>query len=91
MEIFNNGKWKDLCVANWNDAERALVCQVHGYNKSTLEVHSQDETYRSENTTHSCEQLTQSCDEKIDREIKCSGIKTFFSPQNKTCMGEENI
>ena len=84
MEIFSNGKWKDLCVTSWNDAERNLVCQAQGYNGSSLKVDSKGETNSFGNTTHSCEQLTQNCEERISREIKCSGIKTFLSPQNKS-------
>ena len=44
MEIFNYGTWKYLCVANWDDAERSLVCQAQGYNGSSLEVHSKSGT-----------------------------------------------
>ena len=84
MQILNNGTWKDLCITNWNDAERNLVCQEKGYNGSSLGVYSKSVTNGSGNTTHSCEQLTQICVEKINREIKCSGIKTFLSPQNKS-------
>ena len=82
MEIFNKGAWKPLCNANWDDVERTLVCQVQGYNGSSLEVDWQKEANSSENTPHSCEQLAQNCKDKIDREIKCSGIITFFCPQN---------
>ena len=82
MEIFNNGTWKDLCVANWDDVERNLVCQAQGYRGSSLEVHSKSGTNSSGNTTYSCEKLTQNCEEKINKEIKCSGIKTFLSPQS---------
>ena len=83
MQILSNGTWKDLCITNWNDAERNLVCQEQGYNGSSLEVYSNSGTNGSGNTTNSCEQLTQNCEEKISREIKCSGIKTFLSPQNE--------
>ncbi|XP_067025669.1 hemicentin-1-like [Acropora muricata] len=72
MEIFNNGTWKQLCIANWDNVEGLLVCQEQGYNGSTLRVDWQREQNGSGNTSHSCEQLTQSCEEKIDREIKCS-------------------
>ena len=82
MEIFNKGAWKPLCNANWDDKERNLVCQVHGYNGSSWKNDRQSETNRSENTPHSCEQLAQNCKDKIDREINCSGIVTFFCPQN---------
>ena len=82
MEIFNNGTWKDLCVANWDDVERNLVCQAQGYRGSNLEVHSKSGTNSSGNTTYSCKKLTQNCEEKINKEIKCSGIKTFLSPQS---------
>ena len=77
MQILSNGTWKDLCITNWNDAERNLVCQEQGYNGSSLEVYSNSGTNGSGNTTHSCEQLTQNCEEKISREIKCLGIRTF--------------
>ena len=85
MEIFNYGTWKYLCVANWDDAERSLVCQAQGYNGSSQwEVHSKSGTNSSGNTTRSCEHLTQNCEEKIYTEIKCSGIiVTFSSPQNE--------
>ena len=86
MEVLNNGIWKDLCVANWDDIERNLVCQVQGYRGSSLEVHSKSVTNSSGNTTHSCEQLTQNCEERISREIKCSGIKTFLSPQSESLV-----
>ena len=85
MEIFNNGTWKYLCVANWDDVERTLVCQGQGYNGSSVEVHSESKTNSSGNTTHSYEYLTQNCKEKINTEIKCSGIiRTFLSPQNES-------
>ena len=84
MQILSNGTWKDLCITNWNDAERNLVCQAQGYNGTTLEVYSNTGTNTSGNITQSCEQLTQNCEEKISREIKCSGIKKFLSPQNKS-------
>ena len=79
LQILTNGTWKDLCItnSNWNEAERNLVCQAQGYNESSLGVRSNSGTNSSGNTTHSCEQLTQDCEEKISREIKCSGIKTF--------------
>ena len=77
LQILSNGTWKDLCITNWNEAERNLVCQAQGYNGSSLGVGSNSGTNTSGNTTHSCEQLTQDCEEKISREIKCSGIKTF--------------
>ena len=77
LQILTNGTWKDLCITNWNEAERNLVCQAQGYNGSSLGVCSNSGTNTSGNTTHSCEQLTQDCEEKISREIKCSGIKTF--------------
>ena len=80
MEIFNNGTWKQLCIANWDNVERLLVCQIQGYNGSTLEVDWPREKNGSGNTSHSCEQLTQNCEEKIDREIKCSGIITILCP-----------
>ena len=80
MGIFNNGTWKDLCVANWDVVERNLVCQAQGYNGSSLGVHFKSATNSVGNTTYSCEQLTQNCEEKINTEIKCSGIKTFLSP-----------
>ena len=76
MGIFNSGTWKDLCVANWDLVERNLVCQVQGYNESSLRVHSKSGTNSLGNTTYSCEQLPQNCEEKIDTEIKCSGIDT---------------
>ena len=80
MQILSNGTWKDICITNWNDAERNLVCQAQGYNGASLEVYSNSGTNISGNTTHSCEQLSQKCEEKISREIKCSGIKKFLSP-----------
>ncbi|XP_015769364.1 PREDICTED: hemicentin-2-like [Acropora digitifera] len=72
MGIFNNGAWKDLCVANWDVVERNLVCQAQGYNGSSLGVHSKSGTNSLGNTTYSCEQLTQNCEEKINTAIKCS-------------------
>ncbi|XP_044179629.1 neurotrypsin-like [Acropora millepora] len=72
LQILSNGTWKDLCITNWNEAERNLVCQAQGYNGSSLGVCSNSGTNSSGNTTHSCEQLTQDCEEKISREIKCS-------------------
>ncbi|XP_067025339.1 scavenger receptor cysteine-rich domain superfamily protein-like [Acropora muricata] len=72
MQILSKGTWKDLCITNWNDAERNLVCQAQGYNGSSPEVYSNSGTNSSGNTTHSCEQLTQNCEDKISREIKCS-------------------
>ena len=83
MQIFSNGTWKDLCITNWNDTERNLVCQAQGYNGTGLEVYSNSGTNTSGNTTQSCEHLTQNCEKKISREIKCLGIKKFLSPQNK--------
>ena len=83
MGIFNNGTWKDLCVANWDVVERNLVCQAQGYNGSSLGVHFNGATNSVGNTTYSCEQLTQNCEEKINTESKCSGIKTFLSPQDQ--------
>ena len=84
MEIFNNGTWKDLCVANWDNIERELVCQAQGYNGSSLEVHSRSGKNSLGNATYSCEQLTQDCEGKNDMEIECSGIKTFLSPQGES-------
>ena len=86
MQILSNGTWKDLCITNWNDAERNLVCQEQGYIGSSLGVYSNSGTNGSGNTSHSCEQLTQNCEEKTTREIKCSGIKIFLSPQNESWM-----
>ena len=83
MGIFNNGTWKDLCVANWDVVERNLVCQAHGYNGSSLGVHFKSATDSVGNTTYNCEQPTQNCEEKINTKIKCSGIKTFFSPHDQ--------
>ena len=91
MRIFNNGRWKDLCVANWDVVERNLVCQGQGYNGPSQGVHSKTGTSSLENTTYSCEQLTQNCEEKINTEIKCSGIKTFLSPQGKSLMRRMSI
>ena len=93
MGIFNNGVWKDLCVANWDVVERNLVCQAQGYNGSRMGVHSKSETNTSGNTTYSCEQLTQNCEEKISTEIKCSGIyiKTFLSLQGESLVRRMSI
>ena len=91
MRIFNNGTWKDLCVANWDVVERNLVCQAQGYNGSSLGVHSKSGTNSLGNTTYSCEQLTQNCEEKINTEIKCSGIKTFLSPQGESLVRRMSI
>ena len=88
MAIFNNGTWKDLCVANWDDTERELVCQAQGYKGSSLEVHSKSGTNSSGNTTYSCKQSTQNCEERINTEIKCSGIEIFFSERE---LSEENV
>ena len=84
MGIFNRGTWKDLCVANWDAVERNLVCQAQGYNGSSLGVHRKSRTNSLGNTTDSCKRLTQNCEEKINTEIKCSGIKTFLSPQGES-------
>ena len=86
IEIFNNGTyaWEYLCVENWDDVERTLVCQAQGFNGSSLEVHSKSGTNSSRHTINSCEQLTQTCEEKINTEIKCSGINTFLYPQNES-------
>ena len=89
MEIFGNGKWRDLCVTNWNDAERNLVCQAQGYNGSSLEVHSKSGTNSSGNTSHSCEQLTQNCEERSSREIKCLGIDILVPSEKE--LNEENV
>ena len=86
MGIFNNGTWKDLCVANWDVAERNLVCQAQGYNGSSLGVHFKSATNSLGNTTFSCKQLTQNCEEKINMEINCSGIKTFLSPEGESLV-----
>ena len=91
MRIFNNGTWKDLCVANWDVVERNLVCQAQGYNGPSQEAHSKTGTSSLGNTTYSCEQLTQNCEEKINTEIKCSGIKTFLSPQGKSLVRRMSI
>ena len=91
MGIFNNGAWKDLCVANWNVVERNLVCQAKGYNGTSQGVHSKSGTNSLRNTTYSCEQLTQNCEEKINTEIKCSGIKTFLSPQGESLVRRMSI
>ena len=90
MGIFNNGTWKDLCVANWDVVERNLVCQAQGYNGSSLGVHSKSGTNRSGNASYSCK-LTQNCEEKINTEIKCSGIKTFLFPQGENLVRRMSI
>ena len=91
MGIFNNGIWKDLCVANWDVVERNLVCQAQGYSESSLRVHSKSGTNSLGNTTYSCEQLTQNCEEKINTEINCSGIKTLLSPQGESLARRMSI
>ena len=91
MRIFNNGRWKDLCVANWDVVERNLVCQAQGYNGPTQGVHSKTGTSSLGNTTYSCQQLTQNCEERINTEIKCSGIQTFLSPQGKSLVKRMSI
>ena len=91
MRIFNNGRWKELCVANWDVVERDLVCQAQGYNGSSLGVHSKTGKNSLGNTTFSCEQLTQNCEEKINTEIKCSGIKTFLSPKGESLVRRMSI
>ena len=91
MGIFNNGVWKDLCVANWDVVERNLVCQAQGYNGSSLGVHPKSGTNSLGNTTYSCEQLTQNCEEKINKEIKCSGIKTFLSLRGESLVRRMSI
>ncbi|XP_015756364.1 PREDICTED: netrin receptor unc-5-like [Acropora digitifera] len=91
MGIFNNGIWKDVCVANWDVAERNLVCQAQGYNGSSLGVHFESATNSLGNTTYSCEQLTQNCEEKINTEIKCSGIKTFLSLKDESLVRRMSI
>ena len=91
MGIFNNGTWKDLCVKNLDVVERNLVCQAQGYNSSRLGVHSKSGTNSLGNTTYSCEQLTQNCEEKINTEIKCSGIETFLSPQVESLVRTVSI
>ena len=91
MRIFNNGRWKDLCVANGDVVERNLVCQAQGYNGSSQGVHSKTGTSSLGKTTYSCEQLTQNCEEKINTEITCSGIKTFLSPQGKRLVRRMSI
>ena len=91
MGIFNNGTWKNLCVANWDVAERNLVCQAQGYNGSSLGVHFISERNSLGNTTYSCEQFTQNCKEEINTEIKCSGIKTFLSLKDERRFSEENV
>ena len=91
MGIFKNGSWKDLCVAYWDVVERNLVCRAKGYNGTSQGVHSKSETNSLGNTTYSCEQLTQHCEEKINTEIKCSGIKTFLSPQGESFVRRMSI
>ena len=91
MGIFNNGTWKDLCVANWNVVERNLVCQAQGYIGSSLGGYSKSGTNSSENASYSCEKLTQNCEEKINTEIKCSGIKTSLSPQAENLVRRMSI
>ena len=91
MGIFNNGTWKDVCVANWDVAERNLVCQAQGYNGSSLGVHFKSATNSLGNTTYSCEQLTQNCEEEINTEIKCSGIKTFLSLKDESLVTRMSI
>ena len=91
MGIFNNGTWKDLCVANWDVVERNLVCQAKGYNGSRLGVHLKSGTNSLGNTTYSCEQLSQNCEEKINTEIKCSGIKTLLSPQVESSVNSKTM
>ena len=91
MGIYSNGTWKDLCVANWDVVERNLVCQAQGYNESSPGVHSKSRTNGFGNTTDGCEQLTQNCEEKINTEIKCSGIKTFLSPQGQSLVKRMSI
>ena len=83
IKVFNNGIWKDLCIANWDIVERNLVCQAQGYNGSRLGVHSKSGTKSLGNSTYISEQLTQNCEEKINTEINCSGIKTFLSPHDQ--------
>ena len=78
MEIFINRTWKQLCIANWDNTEKTLVCQAQGYNGSTLKVDWQNGTNSVGNTNYSCEQLKQNCQEKTDPEIKCSGNKRSF-------------
>ena len=89
--MFNKGSWKDLCVANWDVLERNLVCQAQGYNGSSLGVLSRSGTKSIGITTYSCEQLTQNCEGKNDTEIKCSGIKTFLSPQGESLVRTTSI
>ena len=92
MGIFSNGTWKDLCVANWDVVERNLVCQAQGYNGSSPAVHSKNGVGNGlGNTTYGCEQLTQNCEEKINTDIKCSGIKTFLSPQGESLVKRMSI
>ena len=91
MRIFKNGRWKDLCVAKWDAIERNLVCQAQGYNGSSLGVHSKSGTNSLGNSPYSCEQITQNCTEKINTEIKCSGIKTFLSPQGESLVTRMSI
>ena len=91
MEIFNNGTWKDLCVANWDVAERNLVCEAQGYTGSSLGVHFKSATNSLGNTTYSCEQFTQNCKEEINTEIKCSGIKPFLPLKDKSLVRRVSI
>ncbi|XP_067023944.1 scavenger receptor cysteine-rich type 1 protein M130-like [Acropora muricata] len=91
MEIFNNGTWKDLCVANWDVAERNLVCEAQGYTGSSLGVHFKSATNSLGNTTYSCEQFTQNCKEEINTEIKCSGIKRFLPLKDKSLVRRVSI
>ena len=91
MGIFKKGTWKDLCVANWDVAERNLVCQAQGYSGSSLGVRSRSGKNSLGNATYSCEQLTQNCEEKINTEIECSGIKTFLSPQGESLVRRMSI
>ena len=91
MVIFKTGTWKDLCVANWDALQRNLVCQAQGYNGSSLGVLSKSGTNSIGKTAYSCEQLTQNCERKTDTEIKCSGIKTFLSPQGESVVRTMSI
>ena len=84
MEIFINRAWKHLCIANWDNTERNLVCQAQGYNGSTLEVDWQGGTNSTGTSTDSCKQLKQTCQVKTNQEIKCSGNKRFLCPQNES-------
>ena len=90
MEIFINRTWKHLCIANWDNTERNLVCQAQGYNGSTLEVDWQGGTSSAGTTTNSCKQLKQTCQVKTNQEIKCSGNKRFLCPQNES-KTDENV